>query len=1173
MPHLPSLAMLLLAAVGLLAMQPAPKPGGVAAREDAYRANNLGVAYLEQYNYEQAATSFRRALELDNGLTLARINLAIALLYVPDHAAAAKEATAALQQQPDAPQAYYVLGLVARSENRPDDGIAAFKRVLAADPRDVGALVNLGQLLMQNRQYAEAAALFRTAVEAEPYHVTATYNLAVALTRSGNTAEGQKLTQRFQTLRESGYGTTFSNNYLEQGRFAEALVSTGAEPDLVNTATPAVEFVEARTIDAPTATNATATAAPGAVNGTGSLTLADIDRDDDLDLIDVTMGTVRVSLNDKGRFTDATATLGIAATAANAGGGAVAVLVGDYDNDERPDIFIIGSSPSAHALYHQGEDGRFENRSAAAKLPAPTSLLRAGAFADIDHDGDLDLFLTGGSNQVLRNNGDGTFADVTGDAKLNTVADLQAQAVVPTDYDNRRDLDLLVVGAGHAPVLFRNMRDGTFQDAAKEAAMPGGVTFISVAAGDVNKDGFVDLFLGRQGAAGTLLLNERGASFRAADGASGPTPSDAITSQFIDYDNDGLLDLVTLSSLGRASVWRNLGRTWADVTATAFKTINPPEQPNTASGGAGTRGGFLGFVAGDLDRDGDTDLIVKARSGAMAVLENQGGNRNASVRVRLTGRVSNRSGIGSKVEVRAGSLWQRLELTSTSPAIAPADISFGLGVRTQADVIRVMWPAGIVQAEPLADPKARSLAFTELDRKPSSCPYLYTWNGEKFEFITDFMGGGEMGYLHEPGVRSVPDPVEYVRIRGDQLKARDGRYELRVTNELEEALFVDRLRLIAIAHPSEVEVHPNEGLFEPPYPEHELMVARDVKPAPAVFDHAGRDVTARAATRDRLFVDDLPLEKIRGYARPHTLTIEMGGFEGCGATDLLMLTGWTDYAFSSDNVAAHQAGLAMLPPSLAVRDNNGQWQTVIDNIGIPVGRPQTIVVDLADKWMSASREVRISTSMRIYWDQIQVAWRDRAPAVPGAIGAARIVSTTLDPVSADLRWRGFSAEATKEEPFTYDYARVSTTSPWKVMPGRYTREGDVRELLRATDDMFVVSRPGDEIALSFDASALPPLPAGWTRTFLLYSDGYSKEMDLNSASPDQAWPLPFHKMTTYPYAAPERFPLTDAHRAYIERYNTRVVHRPMSIAPVSPVAPVAPAASVAPAPPAPPVQP
>ena len=102
----------------------------------------------------------------------------------------------------------------------------------------------------------------------------------------------------------------------------------------------------------------------------------------------------------------------------------------------------------------------------------------------------------------------------------------------------------------------------------------------------------------------------------------------------------------------------------------------------------------------------------------------------------------------------------------------------------------------------------------------------------------------------------------------------------------------------------------------------------------------------RAAARDRLFIDDLPVEKIRGYARPHTLTIELGGAEGCAAPDLLLLTGWTDYAFSSDNVAAHQAGLAMEPPSLAVLDNDGKWQTVIEEIGIPVGRPQTIAVDL-----------------------------------------------------------------------------------------------------------------------------------------------------------------------------------------------------------------------------------
>jgi hypothetical protein len=210
----------------------------------------------------------------------------------------------------------------------------------------------------------------------------------------------------------------------------------------------------------------------------------------------------------------------------------------------------------------------------------------------------------------------------------------------------------------------------------------------------------------------------------------------------------------------------------------------------------------------------------------------------------------------------------------------------------------------------------------------------------------------------------------------------------------------------------------------------------------------------------------------------------------------------------------------------------------LENIGIPVGRPQTVVVELTDKFLSSSREVRIVTNMRIYWDQILIANSDTS---------FPIQSTPLDPSIADLRWRGFSLEHSPDgrQPMSYDYKKVAFTSPWKVMTGRYTREGDVRELLLESDDMFVISRPGDELVLSFDARKLPPLRSGWTRTFLLYADGYSKEMDINSASPDQVGPLPFHGMSKYPYTWPERYPLTEQKRRYMEKYNTRVVTSPI----------------------------
>ena len=108
----------------------------------------------------------------------------------------------------------------------------------------------------------------------------------------------------------------------------------------------------------------------------------------------------------------------------------------------------------------------------------------------------------------------------------------------------------------------------------------------------------------------------------------------------------------------------------------------------------------------------------------------------------LKARVSNRSAIGSKVEMRAGSLRHKLETMSTTPAVEPAGVLFGLAARDRADVVRVLWPAGIVQAE-VEPPQLRgasttaAMPITELNRKPSSCPYLFFWNGSRFEFLTD----------------------------------------------------------------------------------------------------------------------------------------------------------------------------------------------------------------------------------------------------------------------------------------------------------------------------------------------------------------------------------------------------------------------------------------------------
>jgi len=1155
------------AALLLLAAAPLGRqlPGAVRLDDEAYRANNLGVALLEQFKFDEATAAFRQALRREPNLGIAHLNLSIALLQNADFTAARGEAETADRLMPGTPHPPYVLALIAREENRDEDAIRFLERVRQIDPRDTGAAVNLGQIHIQNRRYAQAIALLEPAFDDEPYSVTAAYNLGMALLRSGQQERGQQLVERSQSLRATGYGTTFSNTYLERGKYAEALASTGAERELVDRTPPGVTFTRTAALPPPS-TSPGATSPFGrqfqesdlapegarrlAASLGGALTMIDVDGDGDLDIVVATVGSERLFRNDAGRFVEATPGSGLGGSPPDSV--PVGVIAGDIDNDGIPDLFVLRYGRSS--LYKNDGKGHFTDITASSGIGPTPFLPGAAALVDVDHDGDLDLVVAGLADidasraraagrsiafpdefapapvVLIRNNGDGTFTDITREAKIAVSG--HAVAIVPTDFDNHRDVDLLVVRHDAAPVLLKNLRDGSFTDVAAAvglgSAAADGAGFTAVTAGDVNKDGYPDFYFGRAQGPGVLALSDRGRFVIT------PAPTSAqstIAGIFVDYDNDGLLDLLTWSVDG-PHVARNLGTSWSDETASALAGSGSRDFSIASSRALGVA---------DLDGDGRDDFLALGSDGATTEWRGAGAGANRSIRVRLKGRVSNRSGLGSKVQIRAGSLEQRLETSATTPMVAPADLIFGLGNRAGADVIRVQWPSGVVQAEsagatvpgnptPVLAVLPSSVTVEELNRKPSSCPFLYTWNGERFEFVTDFLGGGEMGYWERPRTYNRPDPIEFVRIRQEQLQERNGRYEIRVTNELEETLFLDRLQLIAVDHPQNISVFPNEGMTDPPKP-FRLFAVTDQRVPAAVTDGDGRDITERIAVVDRRYADGFGLRSIRGYASPHDLTIELGRVP---PKPVLLLTGWTDYAFSSDNVAAHQAGLDLTPPRLDVRDPEGRWRPAIADIGIPVGRPQTIVVDLAPVLRAGEHTLRVTTNMRIYWDQISLA---------SAIDGQAPRPTWLDPLAAFLRSRGFSQEIRPggSEPPIYDYDSVATDSPWKTAPGLYTREGDVRPLLSRSDDMFVVAKPGDEIALSFDASTLGPLPSGWTRTFLLKGDGFSKEMDVNSASPDRVEPLPFHRMSAYPYRPPERYPDSVAHRRYRAHYNTRRV--------------------------------
>src|SRR6266704_3885985 len=152
------------------------KQAALEKREAAYRANNLGVAMLEQYKAKDAVEYFTRALEIKSDLLIARINLSIALYYLPDAEGAKREAEKSLIQDANRPHPHYILGLIARAQNRFEEGIAEFQKVLKIDPDDVGSNINVGQIFTQQKKYSEAIEAFRRAIAAEPYNETALYN-------------------------------------------------------------------------------------------------------------------------------------------------------------------------------------------------------------------------------------------------------------------------------------------------------------------------------------------------------------------------------------------------------------------------------------------------------------------------------------------------------------------------------------------------------------------------------------------------------------------------------------------------------------------------------------------------------------------------------------------------------------------------------------------------------------------------------------------------------------------------------------------------------------------------------------------------------------------------------------------------------------------------------------
>ena len=533
-----------------------------------------------------------------------------------------------------------------------------------------------------------------------------------------------------------------------------------------------------------------------------------------------------------------------------------------------------------------------------------------------------------------------------------------------------------------------------------------------------------------------------------------------------------------------------------------------------------------------VNGDGAADLIVSQLNGPPVVLRNVGGSKNHSLRLVLTGLADNKSAIGTKVEVLVDGHHQKFEVAGGSGYLSQGSLQIiaGLGQATHADVVRLLWPTGVPQDE-IGRAADKLVAIKELDRRGSSCPTLFAWNGKRYQFISDVIGAGVVGHWVSPRATNDADPDEWVKVDGADLKASSGYLSLRFGEPMEEINFIDQLRLVAVDHPIGTEVFPDEKfLSEPPFASGATVVASHPHPVVGAWDQYGNDISGMLSTIDHKYVRDFTNLKFEGFATPHTLTLDLGPWSAKQPLRLLM-HGYVEYFSASSMYAAWQAGLKPEPPSVEALMPDGTWKPVLKDMGFPAGLARTIVVDLTGKLPVGVQKIRIKTNLQIYWDQVLV---DNDPPV-------QIHETELPLGMAHLAFRGYPEQVERATPgdLTYNYQKISTTGPFDWQRGSYTRYGLVTPLLQKVDDQYVIFGSGQEIDAEFKATAAPPLPPHWTRDYFFYANGFVKDMDFYEASPFTVAELPFQGMPGYPYPPRDHYPETPATVRYQLQWDTR----------------------------------
>ena len=1104
---------LVLAAVVLVGCHPAGRLPDKSSKtySDFVSTFYVGLAALQVGDDVRAESSLSEATRLVPAEPAGWANWGILALRQRNFDAAAQRFDRARSLDESDDRVYYLQGLLESDRGNSAQAITSFREAVKRNPKNLRAIYQLAAEIERQgaeNSDAEVEQLMQQLLAAEPDNLAAlldltriaakrgdaaTLRVAVEKVEARSSAWPPEVKQQLAALQATAAApdvkpaatrSIFLHNVLMRvPEFRASLLQLKSQPG--DEAQPFTHFVKLETSPfspAPSDEAMTFTAQPVAgLPNDGRQWIGAVSLDGSgVPAIAVANGReVRLSTGAKLEFPG-----GAAAARPQPEG----ILPVDFNYDFKTDLVLAGAG--GIRFYRQEKPDSFRDVTGATKLPP--SVLHAsytGAWAvDIEADGDLDIVVgaTDGPAAVLRNNGDGTFTQIHPFPGVTGIRQL-----VWADLNGDGNPDAAMIdGSGHLHI-FLNQRSGNFREM---AAPPGLSTAKAIAAADVDHAGPLSLVVVcADGSLTSMNIPSESGAWAIRKIADIMIPQNLLGTDLRlrvgDFDDNGAFDVLvaSTSSVQAPMLWlqREDGRF---------------EQPARKLDGA------MAFDAADLKGDGRLDLLEISPAGQAIELLNHGTKSYHWQTIRPRARQTtgdqrvNSFGIGGEIEIRSGLLPQK-------QAITGPELHFGLGNQTGVDVARIVWPNGSVRAEFAL--KGDQTVVTE-QRLKGSCPFLFAYNGREMQFVKDTVPwGSAIGLrINAIGPARVEATQEWYKISGDQLVARDGFYDLRITGELWETYYYDWLQLMAVDHPAGTEIFTDERFSAPPV-KLAITVVDEPQPIAHAIDDNGQDVTEIVRKLDGKYLDTFGRGQYQGVTRDHFVEIDLGDRVPSSRPLWLIAKGWSHPSDSSINVAMGQGHHESPHPlSLEIPDGHGGWKTAKSNLGFPAGRNKTCLIDLTGLFPAgAPHKLRLRTNLEVYWDSIEWA--------TGASNAALKIAQ-LTPAQADLHYRGYSVinQANLSSPEIPDYQHLaSTTQTWRDLSGYYTRYGDVRELLKAVDDRYVIMNAGDELSLRFSAPAPPQ--AGWVRDYVIAGDGWIKDGDYNSMYSATVLPYPYHARKEY----------------------------------------------------------